>query len=72
MEAAATPYTAALIEERRQDGGVNGLGGRVSKVKVAWTVKGQRKVRHFGSRPTDFARAQAWAETLNERDGITA
>lgn len=68
--AEATRYTAQLIEERRQMGGCNGVGGRISKVMVAWTVKGTRKVRYFGARPTDLDAAQKWAETLNERDGI--
>jgi hypothetical protein len=66
----ATRYTAKLIEERRQEGGCNGLGGRTRKVQVAWTVKGARKVRYFGARPTDLEAAQKWADTLNERDGL--
>ena len=61
-------YTAIKAEEFGIGGGPNG-GGKRQKVKGAYTIdKDGRKVRAFTDREGGFVSAQAWAETLNERE----
>ena len=61
-------YTAIAATEWKQDGGANGIGGKMKKIIGAFTVDPNgRKCRAFNEREGGLIAAQAWACTLNER-----